>query len=150
MYIANIDDVTGLTLDSTGAKITAITMATSAKFHKFYFKPGQANITSTPQFNAAGEYAGEQAVISVSFGRQETTKRVQVSALSKGEMAMIAEDYNGKFWYYGKDNAVMATGGESTLGQARADFNHYGREFTANDLDLAYEVDADAVDDVVA
>lgn len=153
LYFANFDDVTGKTLDTGGAKITAITMATSgsttAKFKGFYFKPGQATLTTTAQFNEAGEYVGEQAVITVNFGKMDTTKRVQVAALSQAELVCLAQDRNGKWWLLGYDEAVLAAGGESTVGQANTDFNHYGREFHANDNQLPFEVDADAVEAVI-
>lgn len=149
IFIAPIDDVTAIALDSSSAKISTITMAASKKFKTFYFKKGQANVTSTPQFNSAGDYAGEQAKITVNFAKMDTTKRTQMAALSIAELAIIAQDQNGKYWYYGKDNAVMRTGGESTPGQASTDFNHYGMEFTANDNALAFEVDATAAAAVI-
>lgn len=153
LFFANFDDLTGKTLDSAGGKITALTMATvgstTAKFKGYYFKPGQANLAITPQFNGAGEYVGEQAVVSVSFGKMDTTKRVQVAALSQGELVILALDRNGKYWLLGYDEAVLATGGESTTGQANTDFNHYGREFTSHDNQLPFEVDADAAEDVI-
>lgn len=140
IYIANIDDVTGVTMDTGGSKINTITMASSAKFKGYYFKRGQASLTITPQFNEAGDYAGEQAVVSVNFSKMDTTKRVQMAALSVGELAIMVLDNNGLYWYLGKDHAVLRTGGESTPGQAATDFNHYGMEFTANDNELPFEV----------
>lgn len=144
LYIANKDDVTEITLDTTGAKISAITMATSgsttAKFKGFYFKPGQATVTLTGAVNEAGDYAGEDGVISVNFGRMDTTKRTQIHALSIAELVVIYTDNNGISWLLGYDNPVLRNGGESGTGTARTDHNHYGLELHSSDLSLPFEV----------
>lgn len=146
---ANRDDVTTITLDASGNKVTGITMASSAKFKAFYFKKGQASYTQTPQFNEAGEYAGEQGVLAVNFGKQDSTKRAQMAALSVIECYGIAQDANGKYWLLGYDSPLMRTGGESTLGQAATDYNHYGLEMTSNDAQLAFEIEASAATAVI-
>lgn len=140
VYMANKDDVTAIALDSTGAQVDSITMATSAKFKGFYFKPGQAALTLTGVFNEAGEYAGEDGVLSMQFGRMDTTKRVQVAAVSVAELVVIYKDANGKNWLLGYDNPVLRNGGESTPGAAVTDFNHYGIQLHSQDNQLPYEV----------
>lgn len=149
IYIANRDDVTAITLDSTGAKISAITMATSAKFKGFYFKPGQASANFTGQVNEAGDYAGEDGVVTVNFGRMDTTKRTQIAALSVAEMTVIYTDNNGISWLLGYDAPVLRNGGESTPGTARTDHNHYGVELHSSDNQLPYEVPADVLEDII-
>lgn len=140
LYIANKDDVSDITLDSTGAKISAVTMASSAKFKGFYFKPGQATVTLTGAVNEAGDYAGEDGVISVNFGRMDTSKRTQMHALSIAELVVIYTDNNGISWLLGYDNPVLRNGGESGTGTARTDHNHYGLELHSSDLSLPFEV----------
>lgn len=147
---ANRDDVASITLDSTEGKVSAITMTETGKFKGFYFKKGQASYNQTPQFNEAGEYAGEQGVLAVNFGRQDTSKRVQCAALSIAELYALLQDNNGIYWLVGYDAPVLRTGGESPLGQNATDFNHYGMEFTSNDKQLAYEVPAEVALGVLA
>lgn len=141
IFIANADDVTAVTLDSTGAEISGITMASGKKFKKFYFKPGQAGVTFSGVFNEAGEYAGEDGVLTMNFGRMDTTKRVQVAALSMSELVVIYKDMNGKNWYLGYDAPVLRNGGDSTPGQAHTDFNHYGIQLHSQDNQLPFELD---------
>lgn len=144
LYIANKDDVSAIALDTTGAKIDSITMATSgsttAKFKGFYFKPGQATVTLTGAVNEAGEYAGEDGVVTVNFGKMDTTKRTQMAALSVAELVVIYTDNNNISWLLGFDAPVLRNGGESTPGQQRTDHNHYGLELHSSDSQLPFEV----------
>lgn len=149
IYIANKDDVTAITLATGGDLISAITMASSAKFKPFYFKPGQASFTQEPQFNDAGDYVGENGVIDVNFGKMNTTKRAQMAALSIGELIVIATDNNGISWLFGYDNPVLRTGGTAESGAAKTDRNNYGLQLTSTDNQLAYEVPAAILEGIV-
>lgn len=149
IYIANIDDVASVALDSTGEKIGTLTMVTSKKFKGFYFKKGQASMEVTPQFNELGEYAGEQPVITVNFGRMDTTKRAQMNALSLGELAVIVLDNNGMYWYIGYDQSVLRTGGNAQTGSNKTDTNQYALELTGDDNQLPYEVEATVAEGVI-
>lgn len=141
IYIANADDVTAIALDSTGAEISSITMATSAKFKKFYFRAGQASASFTPQFNESGEYAGEEGTVTVNFGRMDTTKRAQMAALSIAELVVIYKDNNGLNWLLGYDHPVMRNGGDSGPGGQKTDFNKYGLQLVSRDNQLPFELD---------
>lgn len=140
LYIANADDVASIALDSTGEKVQSITMATGKKFKKFYFKTGQANVVYTPQFNDAAEYAGEDGILSVNFSRQDTTKRVQIHALSIAELIVIYKDNNGINWLMGYDHPVLRNGGDTQTGAAHTDTNRYALQLHSTDNQLPYEV----------
>lgn len=128
VYIANVDDVTAVTL--TSGAVSAITMASGKKFKSYYFKRGQASMTQTAQFNDAGEYAGENTVLTLNFLRQDATKRLEMAALSVAELYVIVEDNNGNYWFLGYDRPVYRTGGESGSGAALTDTNKYTIELT--------------------
>lgn len=147
VYIANIDDVQEVTL--TSDIISAITMAQGKKFKGYYFKRGQASMNSTPAFNDAGDYAGEDTVLSLTFLRQDATKRLEMAALSVGELAVIVQDNNGNYWYLGYDNPVLRTGGESPSGAAATDTNAYGIELTDRANQLPYSIEDTAVAAVI-
>lgn len=147
VYIVNRDDVESVTL--TADVISAITMAANKKFKGYYFKRGQASMTSTPAFNDAGDYAGEDTVLSLNFLRQDATKRLEMAALSVGELAAIVLDNNGNYWYLGYDNPVLRTGGEAPTGAAATDTNAYGLELTDRANQLPYSVSAEAVAAVI-
>lgn len=149
IFIAIYDDVTAKTLDAAGGVITAITMATGKKFKEFHQRREVANAVSTPQFNQAGEYAGEQTILQTAFNRQDATKRAQVAALSVSDLVVIYEDQNGKFWYLGYDNPVTRSGGTAETGTAVADTNRYGVELRDDSRQLPYEVSAEIIDGLV-
>ena len=50
----------------------------------------------------------------------DTSKRLEISALAIGNMAMIVKDANGKYWFLGKDEPTMASGTSQT-GVAKGD-----------------------------
>lgn len=139
VYIASYVDV--VSLAETSNVITTITMDTGKKFYQFYVRKNVASYTGTPSFNEDGDYTGEDGTLSLVFSRMDTTKRMQVDALSKQDLAVIFEDANHKFWYLGKDNPVTRSGGDTTTGTAQTDRNGYGVELHSNDLSAPTEVD---------
>lgn len=149
VLIAIFDDVTAKTLDTSGAKINAITMASGKKFKEFYVRRAVSNAVSTPQYNDAGDYVGEQTILALAFQRQDTTKRTQVAALSVSDLAVIYEDNNGTFWYLGYDNPVRRSGGTAESGTALTDTNRYGVELQDDAFQLPYEVDAQIISSLV-
>ena len=139
-WIANFDDVDTLTIASD--IITAISMVGAAKFKEYNFRPQTAEVVSTPQNNSENGAAYIQSVLTMQFAKQDTTKRLEMNALSLGDLVIIYEDNNGKKWYLGKDNPVTATGGDSGSGKAFSDANRYGIQLTDNSLQYPYEVTA--------
>ena len=140
VYIANFDDVASLTV--TSDIITAIAMQSSAKFKKYSFRPQTAELVSTPQINSENGVAYIQSVLTLQFAKMDTTKRLEINALALGDLAIVVVDNNGKMWYLGKDNPVVASGGDSGTGKAFGDANRYGIQLTDNSLLYPYEVTA--------
>ena len=140
VYIANFDDVSGVTIASD--IITAIAMVGSAKFKKYSFRPQTAELVSTPQINSENGVAYIQSVLTMQFAKMDTTKRLEINALALGDLVIVVVDNNGKMWYLGKDNPVVASGGDSGTGKAFTDANRYGIQLTDNSLLYPYEVTA--------
>lgn len=138
-YIANYDDVESVTV--TEDKITAITMADSAKFKKYYFRKGTGNFTSTLNVDAANGVNYVSTDIVLLFSRMETTKRVEMAALSVNDLVMIVKDSNGVYWYFGKDEPVTASAGDGQSGTARTDGNRYSITLQDNCSTWPYEVE---------
>ena len=76
------------------------------------------------------------------FAKMDTTKRLEINALALGDLVLVVVDNNGKMWYLGKDNPVVASGGDSGTGKAFSDANRYGIQLTDNSLLYPYEVTA--------
>ena len=145
--IANFDDVTAKTV--TSGKISAITMASGAKFKKYDFAKNTGSLTSNYTFDQAAGVKFVTSDLLLQFNRMETTKRVEISALALADLVIIVKDANGKYWFLGFDEPVTASAGDGQTGTARSDSNRYTLTLQDNSLEMPYEVDATIVDDLV-
>ena len=144
VLIANHADVTAVTL--TDNKVSAITMASGATFKKYGFARNSGSLSSNYTIDEAN---GSRFVVSdlvLVFNRMETTKRIEITALAQGELAVIVKDANGKYWYLGYDAPVRASAGDGLTGTARADRNGYSVTLQDNSLEMPLEV-ADSIID---
>lgn len=139
-YIANFDDVTEVTVSS--GIITAITMATSAKFKKYNFAKNTGSLTSTYTMDPASGVKFVTSDLVLQFNRMQTTARVEISALALADTVVIVKDANGKYWYLGYDEPVTASAGDGQTGTARSDANRYTITLQDNSHEMPYEVDS--------
>jgi len=147
VYIANHADVTGVT--PTADKITAITLASGAKFKKYALPRNTASLSSN--YTISNEN-GTKFVVSdlvIQANKMDTVKRIEFVALAQGELAVIVKDANGAYWYLGYDAPVKASAGDGLTGTARADRNGYSVTLQDNSLVLPMEVDATIMSDIV-
>lgn len=142
-WITNFADVSGVTV--TDNKISAITMVQPAtgsapKFKKYHFRPSTSNFESTLNTSEENGPQDVTTLINLVFGRMETTKRIEVEAMSLGELAMIVLDQNDVYWYFGKDNPVFASAGTGGTGTARSDRNGYNVTLQDNAKTWPFEI----------
>ena len=123
VYLANYEDVTDITV--TDNKVTAITMASGKKFHRYYFRPGTSSMTSTLNVDLAAGVNFVQTDLTMLFSRMETTKRVELSALSVNDLRAICKDSNGVFWLLGEEEPMVASAADGQTGTAKTDANRY-------------------------
>ena len=84
------------------------------------------------------------------FHKMDTSKRLEISALAIGNMAMIAEDANGKCWFLGKDEPVTMASGQSQTGVAKGDKNGYDCVLACEGRQEPWEVTAAAMATLLA
>lgn len=137
VYIANHSDITDYTV--TDGQITSITMASGKTFHTYSFRRNTASMTSTLSVDPANG-TSVATDVALSFLKQDTQKRIEISALSIGELAMIVEDANGRYWFLGKDMPVMASAGGGESGVNYTDGNKYTITLQDNSKDYPFEV----------
>ena len=147
VMIANFADVTGVTI--TDGIVSAVTMAADAKFKKYSFAKNTGSLTSTYNIDAASGVKYVTSDLLLQFNRMETSKRVEITALSLGDLAVIVKDANGKYWYLGKDEPVNASAGDGQTGTARGDANRYTITLQDESKEMPYEVDSSIVDALV-
>lgn len=144
VYIANHDDVSEVTLGED--IITTITMGDAAKFKKYLFRKGTSYMTSTMNVDQASGVNYVTTELVMQFSKMETAKRVEISAMALGEMAVIVQDNNGKYWYIGYDEPVVASAGDGQTGTAVSDANRYSITLQDQSMALPYEVEASAIE----
>lgn len=153
VYIANYEDVTSVEVSNTDGdegKISTITMDEGKKFYKYVLRKGAGSFTSTATIDNANGVNFVTTVLTFNMLRMNTQKRIEMTALSVNELAVIVKDANGTYWYLGKDNAVTASNGTGQTGTARTDGNMYSITLSDESATYPYEVDAAIVADLIA
>ncbi len=138
VYIANLDDVATKTV--TTGQISAITMASGATFKGYAFPKNTGSLTSTYNIDAAAGVKYVSSDLVLQFNRMETAKRMEISALALGDLAVICKDANGKYWYLGYDNPVTLSAGDGQTGTARTDANRYSVTLNDESAEMPMEV----------
>ena len=147
VLIANFDDVTAVTI--TDGVVSAITMASSAYFHRYSFAKNTGSLTSTYNIDPASGVKYVTSDLVLQFNRMDTGKRIEISALALGDLAVIVKDANGRYWYLGKDEPVNASAADGATGTARGDANRYAITLQDESLEMPYEVSKTVIANVV-
>lgn len=104
IYIAPVDDVTSITIDSDtnpSELITAITMANEKKFQKWLFRPNTGSYTSTGSDNTGN--VSFTTEVSLQFYKAEAQKRIAIQAAINAGCVIIIKDMYGKYLLLGKE-----------------------------------------------
>lgn len=147
VYIALHKNIASVTLNSAATEISAITMTSGASFYKYELRKNTSSLTKTLNVKDNGEtyVSSELALV---LGKMETKKRIEMSALSKEETAVIVLDANGKYWYLGFNEGVTASAGTGETGTNRSDNNQYTINLQDISADYPYEVPASVIADL--
>ena len=149
VYINHFDQVEDVTVESD--KITTVTLKTSGeKFHKYNFKRNTGSLTSTYTIDPANGVNFVTSDLTLVFAKQDTAKRIEISALALDDLVVIVKDANLRYWYLGKDEPVQASAATAQTGTARTDGNNYSITLQDTSLTLPYEVDAAAIATLLA
>lgn len=159
VYIANYNDVTDIKYNAstgttsgvtfTGDTITGITMDSGTYFQPYQFRKQTGSMTSTLTVDETAGVNYVSTELSLVFTKMETKKRIELSALSIGQLAVIVEDSNGTFWYLGKDDYVSVSAGGAQTGTAKGDGNNYTLTLRDESDTYPYEITKEAVEAVV-
>lgn len=131
-----------------GGEITAITPTNV--WHEYEFREETGSVTEVPTIsNENGSIFYESSIVLV-FNKQETEKRNQVEALGLSDLAIIIEDNNGEYHYFGYDTYVTMTDGSIETGTAWGDFNGYNLTFTSRSKSPHYLITEEAMAPILA
>ena len=149
VWITQYDNVKSVTVDNETKQISAITLEADAKWYNYQFRKGTGSLTSTLNVD---ETAGTNYVsneLALVFTKMETKKRIEIAALSIGQLVVVVEDSNGKYWFLGKDDYVSASAGTGVTGTAKGDQNAYTLTLATDSESYPYELSAEAIQSVV-
>lgn len=148
VYIANYGDVTNVELDEVSGEITGITLSGSASFKPYQFRKQTSSMTSTLNVDETAGINYVSTELSLVFTKMETSKRLEMSALAKGQLAVIVKDSNDKYWYLGYDDYVSASAGSANTGQNKGDSNNYGLTLKDESETFPYEVRKSVIEEL--
>lgn len=149
VWITQYDNVKSVTVDDETNQISAITLEADAKWYNYQFRKGTGSLTSTLNVD---ETAGTNYVsneLALVFTKMETKKRIEIAALSIGQLVVVVEDSNGKYWFLGKDDYVSASAGTGVTGTAKGDQNAYTLTLATDSESYPYELSDEAIQSVV-
>lgn len=150
VYIANRNDVEGVTMEDT---ISAITMAEGTKFSVYLHRRNAA-------VSMSSEKGGDEAIgthvittnISLVFAGLDTDKRKEVDALARGQFVVIVKDKNGKYWMPivpPDDDYMSASAANASTGATTSEANGYTLTLTGEASHFPIEVEASAMAELI-
>lgn len=129
-YSANTFDLAG----ETGGKIHCYSLTADTKdWRAYYFRKGNGQATSTLNVDPANGVNFVSTELALTFTRQDTEKRVEMSALAQMDLVCCYKDYAGQWWALGIDSPVTCTAGTAATGAQKTDGNNYQITLTAED-----------------
>lgn len=145
-FIAPYGDVTATISEG---KVTGFTMADGAKFKTYQFRKNTGSMTSTLTADETNGLNYVTTELSLVFTKMDTAKRLEMSALSLGQLAVIVEDANGIYWYLTPDDYASASAGTGETGTAKGDRNAYTLTLSVENDGYPMEVEATAIAEVI-
>ena len=149
VYIANYGDVASLKTDDDGVITEIVMKDEQTKFKPYQFRKQTGSLNSTLNVDETSGLNYVSSELSLVFTRMEFAKRLELVALSKGQLAVIVEDCNGELQYLGEDDYVSANGGGANSGTNKGDQNAYNLTLTAESMEYPRFVKREVLDTVV-
>lgn len=145
IWIAPYQEGVATLAQSGDQKISGLAEGAAAKFAAYWFARNTASMTSTlnKDNNSGTSYVSTELVMQ--FNKMEASKRLEIEALSTGDVMVIAQDNNGTAWFLGFDAPVEASAGTGQTGAAKADGNFYNITLSDESFGYPYEVSDDIV-----
>lgn len=149
-WMVQYSDVKSVTLDPDSKMISDIGLNTGAKWLEYQFRKGTGSLTSTLNVDEStgANYVSNE--LSLVFTKMETAKRLEIAAMSIGQLAVIVLDSNGKYWFLGKDDYVSASAGSGNTGTAKGDSNNYSITLSTDSESYPYEIDPAKIETILS
>lgn len=147
VYITNFGDVESVKMGED--KITGITLTSGSKFKTYQFRKGTSSMNSELTADETNGLNFVTTTLNLVFTKMETAKRIEMSALSISQLAVIVLDSNGIYWYITPDDYASASAGTAETGTAKGDRNAYTLTLTTENTTYPIEIEASAVASII-
>jgi hypothetical protein len=151
IWINQQDNISSIALDATNTwTIETITLAGGAPdYTPFEIRRNTGSYVEDAAIDLVNGSSYVTATISLMFHRRDQDKSQAIKILGAGQQYLnaIVKDMNGKYWYF--PYLQLSAVGEGS-GTARADGSKYSVTLVAENDFLAYEIEAAAVNAVIA
>lgn len=119
-----------------------VTGFSGVTWYKQELRRGIGSMTSTYNYdeNAGSNFVQTDLVFQ--YGKMDKENRIQMNALSKGDLVAVVKDSNGEYYALGVEEPVHATAGTGVTGAARSDANQF--EITLTDYCSEYPAHLDS------
>lgn len=144
VWITQYSDVKSVVVGADNM-IESITLATEAEWYEYQFRKATGSLTSTLNVDESAGVNYVSNELSLVFTKMETAKRIEIAALSIGQLAVVVEDSNGHYWFLGKDDYVSASAGTGITGTAKGDQNAYTLTLSTDSDSYPYELSSEAI-----
>ena len=148
VLIANFEDVLSVTPvisdDNTDTGfITDITMNGGTPvpgFYRYEFNKDSSAFTQAFAQDLPSGTGGWTQTINLVFAKNEASKRNSIKMLGQNNTAIIVEDRNGKYWYFGEESGMELMSVDSGSGVLMSDRNGYAITFEGRERFGAREI----------
>ena len=151
IWVNQQDNISSIALDATNTwTIETITLTGGAPdYTPFEIRRNTGSYVEDAAIDLVNGSSYVTATISLMFHRRDQDKSQAIKILGAGQQYLnaIVKDMNGKYWYF--PFLQLSAVGEGS-GTARADGSKYSVTLIAENDFLAYEIEAAAVNAVIA
>lgn len=148
IYITDFANITGITeqaggiLVASGEVISNIALASGEQFYEFEFLRNTSSYQETATISLENGTTFYTQTITLVIPRREQAKRNKIALLAAGQkkLAIIVQDSNSLYWYFGQEDGCIMTALDGGSGVAKTDANGYTITFTAEEPNQAPEV----------
>ena len=146
ILINDMDNITGPIVEANW--IISTFTAVVDPFLPFEFRRNTGMYTEEAAIDLVNGSSYYTQTITLMFHRREAAKSKAIKILGEGQrdLALIVGDANGKYWYF--PNAQLTAVAEGS-GTAKADGSKYSITFVAENENLAYEVAAAEIPNII-
>ena len=148
IYINDQDsvDTTEIIVDTNWTITDFGTLVT--QFVPFEFRRNTGMFTEEAAIDLVNGSSFVTQTITLIFHRREASKSKAIKILGEGQrdLALVVGDANGKYWYFPKAQLTAVTEGSGT---AKADGSKYSVTFVAENENLAFEVNASEIPNII-